>query len=231
MSRRASRADWAQASVDLSRRNAVAARLFATHGPPDLPPVPKRSERFRSLASSITAQQVSGKAAESIFQRVVNLVGDDFSPQRVLDLGPETLRTAGLSGSKAISVVDLATHCVDGSVHLEDMGRMDDDDVIDMLVQVRGIGVWTAQMVLLFDLRRLDVWPTGDLGVRVGFGRAFELETSPTPSELLEMGEQFAPYRSVMAWWSWRSTGPPTESTSRRAQRQAPTSQPSQDDD
>lgn len=192
--------------------------LLETHGVPRLPPRPRVDERFRSLASSITAQQVSGSAAAAIFQRVVNLVGDDFTPERILELGSDELRTAGLSRAKAVSIVDLATHCLDGSVDMAALGRMDDGSVIEMLTQVRGIGPWTAQMVLLFDLRRLDVWPSTDLGVRVGYSNAFELPEIPTAGELELLGQRFAPYRSVLAWWCWRSTG---QDDGRRARRQA----------
>lgn len=196
----------------------MAAGLLDAHGPPTLPPLPRRADRFRSLASSITAQQVSGRAAAAIFQRVLDTVGDDFTPARVASLGPDALRGAGLSRTKAESMVDLALHCLDGSVRLEEMGAMDDDAVIDMLVQVRGIGVWTAQMVLLFDLRRIDIWPTGDLGVRAGFAQAFDLTTMPTPGELDILGDPFSPFRSVMAWWCWRATGARQDG---RAERQA----------
>lgn len=193
-------------------------RLHETHGVPTLPPIPRVSERFRSLASSITAQQVSGKAANAIFQRVIDLVGTEFTPERIIDLGVDDLRSAGLSRSKAVSITDLATHCLDGSVDLAAMGRMRDDEVISMLTRVRGIGVWTAQMVLLFDLRRLDVWPNTDLGVRVGYANAFGLPTTPSAAELAPLGEPFAPYRSIVAWWCWRATG---QDDGRRARRQA----------
>lgn len=218
MNRRSSRLDIINAARELASRDPVAARLLADHGPPSLPPAPRRADRFRSLVSSISAQQVSGKAAASIFGRVVDLMGEEFTPRNALELGADQLRSAGLSRSKAESVLNLATHCIDGSVDLGAMGSMDDPDVVAMLTQVRGIGVWTAQMVLLFDLRRIDVWPTGDLGVRVGYANAFDLDAPPTANELLPLGEPFAPYRSIMAWWCWRAT----ENTGdRRGERQA----------
>lgn len=210
--------DLRLAAEALAGADEVCRRLLLTHGVPRLPPRPRVAERFRSLASSITAQQVSGSAATAIFQRVVDLVGVEFGPDRILELGVDELRTAGLSRAKAASMVDLAAHCKDGSVDLTALGRMGDDDVVEMLTRVRGIGPWTAQMVLLFDLRRPDVWPTTDLGVRVGYANAFALEDTPTPAELEELGAPFAPYRSVLAWWCWRSTG---QDDGRRAKRQS----------
>lgn len=218
MSRRGTNRDLLDAAQTLADRDPTCRDLLEAHGVPKLPPIPHMSERFRSLASSITAQQVSGKAANAIFQRVVDLVGAEFSAERITELGVDELRTAGLSRAKAASITDLATHCLDGSVDLRAIGRMEDADVIEMLTRVRGIGVWTAQMVLLFDLRRLDVWPNTDLGVRVGYANAFDLSTTPSAVELATLGEPFAPYRSIMAWWCWRSTG---MDDGRRARRQA----------
>lgn len=212
------RSSLRNAARTLAEQDETCRILLATHGTPRLPPKPRVDERFRSVASSITAQQVSGLAAAAIFQRVVNVVGNEFTPQRVLEVGTDELRTAGLSRAKATSMVDLATHCLDRSVDLAALGRMTDEAVIEMLTRVRGIGPWTAQMVLLFDLRRLDVWPTTDLGVRVGYANAFDLVETPTAVELMSLGERFSPYRSVVAWWCWRSTGPDDR---RRAQRQA----------
>ena len=112
---------------------------------------------------------------------------------------------AGLSGAKTAALVDLATKCADGTVRLERIGRMADAEVIDHLTVVRGIGPWTAQMFLLFDLRRLDVWPTGDYGVRAGFARAFGLDDDADRARARRSSARpFAPYRSVLAWWCWR---------------------------
>lgn len=216
MDRRSRESSLRSAAITLAKSNDTCRILLETHGVPRLPPKPLVAERFRSLASSITAQQVSGSAATAIFQRVVNLVGGDFTPERILEIGSDELRTAGLSRAKALSMVDLATHCMEGSVDLSALGRMTDDEVIDMLTLVRGIGPWTAQMVLLFDLRRPDVWPSTDLGVRVGYANAFDLPETPTAAELEVLGEQFAPYRSVVAWWCWRSAAPDDGRRSRR---------------
>jgi 3-methyladenine DNA glycosylase/8-oxoguanine DNA glycosylase len=120
----------------------------------------------------------------------------------------EAYRAAGLSRAKTDAIRDLAAHVLAGDVDLVRAGRMQDDDVVAMLTKVRGVGPWTAQMFLIFDLHRLDVWPTGDYAVRVGYGRAFGLDETPTPRELAELGEAFRPYRTIAAWYCWRSVAP-----------------------
>jgi 3-methyladenine DNA glycosylase/8-oxoguanine DNA glycosylase len=117
----------------------------------------------------------------------------------------EALRGAGLSAAKALSVRDLAEKAVDGTVPLDRLSRLKDDDLIERLVVVRGIGRWTAEMFLIFQLRRLDVWPVDDLGVRKGYARAYGLREMPAPKELLALGEPFRPYRSIAAWYCWRA--------------------------
>ena len=137
---------------------------------------------------------------------MTDTVGDPFTPSAVLARPPEELRAAGLSGAKTAALIDLATKCGDGTVRLDRIGRAGDREVIDHLTVVRGIGPWTAQMFLLLDLSRLDVWPTGDYGVRAGYARAFGLPEHPTEREMEALGEPYAPYRSVLAWWCWRET-------------------------
>jgi DNA-3-methyladenine glycosylase II len=130
----------------------------------------------------------------------------EADPKRLLALPPEALRAVGLSANKAASLTDLATKVLDGTVVLDARGvaRESDEELIARLSTVRGIGRWTAQMFLLFQLRRLDVWPTGDLGVRRGFGLAWQIPM-PTSRELEVLGEPFRPYRSVVAWYCWRA--------------------------
>lgn len=200
----ATRPAWAAAAADLARRDEVHARLLERHGPPDLRPGAAARNRFAAVASAIAHQQLAGRAAAAIWGRVVATVGEPVTPEAVLRAGPTALRAAGLSGAKTASLLDLATRCAEGTVRLERIGRLDDEAVIEHLTVVRGIGRWTAQMFLLFDLRRLDVWPTGDLGVRVGYARANGLDSPPNPNELDALGEAAAPYRSVLAWWCWR---------------------------
>lgn len=202
----ATRPAWRAASLALAEGDATMAALHQRHGVPRIGPGARPADRFAVLAESIAYRQLAGRAAATIWGRVTTVVGSPFTPDAVLDTAPEDLRAAGLSGAKTAALVDLATKCADGTVRLDRVGRMEDRAVIDHLTVVRGIGPWTAQMFLLFDLRRLDVWPTGDYGVRAGFARAFEMATMPTERELAALGEPFAPYRSVLAWWCWRET-------------------------
>jgi DNA-3-methyladenine glycosylase II len=151
-------------------------------------------------------QQLAGRAATAIHGRLIAALDGEADPKRLLALPPETLRAVGLSANKAASLTDLATKVLDGTVVLDARGvaRESDEELIARLSTVRGIGRWTAQMFLLFQLRRLDVWPTGDLGVRRGFGLAWQIPM-PTSRELEVLGEPFRPYRSVVAWYCWRA--------------------------
>ncbi len=200
----ATRPAWVAAAHDLADRHEVPAALLARHGPPRLRPGAPPSRRFEALASSIAYQQLAGRAAEVIWGRVLECVGAPFTPEAVLAAGFDELRATGLSTAKATSLLDLADKVHLGTVRLDRIGRLGDAAIVEHLTVVRGIGPWTAQMFLLFELRRLDVWPTGDYGVRAGFARAFSLDELPDEREMGLLGEPFAPYRSVLAWWCWR---------------------------
>jgi DNA-3-methyladenine glycosylase II len=193
------------ATAELVDRDRVVADLVATHGPIRLRPRPPVSRRFEALARAIAYQQLAGKAAASIWGRTRALTDGDFAPAAVLALPNQALRSAGLSQAKADAICDLARRVLAEEIRLDRVGRMSDDDVVAMLTQARGVGPWTAHMFLMFDLHRLDVWPVGDYGVRVGYGRAFGLVETPTPRELEALGERFKPYRSVVAWYCWRA--------------------------
>jgi 3-methyladenine DNA glycosylase/8-oxoguanine DNA glycosylase len=193
-----------EATAALRDRDPVLAGLIDRHGPP--PPrrrVPA-TQRFGDLARMIVYQQLAGKAAASIHGRFVEAFDGAVSPETVLSAHPELLSSCGLSGAKAASIRDLADKVASGEVALDRIGRLSDDEVVEHLIRVRGIGPWTAQMFLMNTLGRLDVWPVGDLGVRVGFGRAWGLAEPPAPGELVELGEPFRPYRSLVAWYCWR---------------------------
>jgi DNA-3-methyladenine glycosylase II len=194
----------AAASAILAERDPVIAGLVEKVGPVRL----RRpfDSHFAALVRSIVYQQLAGKAAAAIHGRLIAALEGSVTAAGVLALPPERLRAAGLSANKASSIVDLATKVLDGTVVLDPKGlaREPDDEVIGRLSSVRGIGVWTAQMFLLFQLRRLDVWPTGDLGVRRGYGLAWSTPM-PSPRELADLGEPFRPYRSVAAWYCWRA--------------------------
>jgi len=188
----------------LAERDPVLSALIDRHGPPPRRrPVPV-SRRFESLAEVIVYQQLAGRAAATIHGRFVAALRGSVSPEAVLAAPAELLASSGLSGAKASSIRDLADKVASGQIALERMGRLPDEAVVEHLTQVRGIGPWTAQMFLLGTLARLDVWPTGDYGVRAGFGRAWGLDGIPTPVELDALGEGFRPYRSLVAWYCWR---------------------------
>jgi DNA-3-methyladenine glycosylase II len=199
------RVSHARAAQELADRDVVMARLVESVGPPNLRDREKRTP-FEALARAICFQQLSGKAAATIFGRFVEAVGGDLTPEAVLATPMEDLRGAGLSAAKALSVLDLAAKATDGTVPLDSLAKLTDDDLISRLVVVRGIGRWTAEMFLIFQLRRLDVWPVDDLGVQKGYARAYKLPKLPTPKELAPLGEAFRPYRSVAAWYCWRAT-------------------------
>jgi DNA-3-methyladenine glycosylase II len=194
----------ATASAHLAATDPVLGRLVAEHGPMRLGRRPRADERFAALAESIAYQQLAGRAAASIWGRVRALVDGDLTPEAVLGLDEQALRVAGLSGAKVAAIRDLARLVDDGSIRLETIGRRDDEAVVAELTRARGIGRWTAHMFLLFGLHRLDVWPTGDHGVRVGYARAFGLDEPPTVGELDAAGDRFRPYRSAVAWYCWR---------------------------
>jgi DNA-3-methyladenine glycosylase II len=190
----------------LSERDPVLRRLVAQAGPARVSP-PTESH-FAALVRAILYQQLAGAAARAIHGRLLAALGGEVTPKRLLSLSSQTLRAAGLSASKAASMQDLATKILNGSVVLYPAalrGRSD-DEIVATLTGVRGIGTWTAQMFLMFQLRRLDVWPSGDLGVRKGFGLAWGMPTpTPTPKQLKTVGDAYRPYRSVVAWYCWRA--------------------------
>ena len=193
------------ALADLRRRDPVIDRLVEAHGPPRVPGRRPAGERFGALVRSITYQQLAGAAASTIHRRLVEALGDEVTPARVLATPPDVLRAAGLSANKLASILDLATKVDNGQVALSRIGRLSDDDVVDHLVSVRGIGRWTAEMFLISNLGRLDVWPVDDLGVRVGFGRAWGLDEAPAPKALAALGDRYRPYRTLVAWYCWRA--------------------------
>ncbi len=169
---------------------------------------PSRGGAFEALAAAIVYQQLAGKAAATIHGRFVDALDGVVTPASVLGAPEELLRGAGLSRAKAGAIRDLAERARSGEVPLDDLGTLPDDAVIDRLMRVRGVGPWTAQMHLLFELRRPDVWPTGDFGVRAGLGRVLGLEVAPTPDEMEWAGVGYRPWRSAVAWYCWRAMDP-----------------------
>jgi DNA-3-methyladenine glycosylase II len=192
------------AAAILAEREPVIARLLAETGPPKL----GRSKQppFATLVQAIVYQQLAGAAASAIHGRLVAALGGTVDPEPLLDLTDEEMRAVGLSRNKMLSLRDLAAKTIDGTVVLTPRGlaRQSDEEIIARLSTVRGVGRWTAEIFLLFRLQRLDVWPTGDLGVRRGYGLAWGVPT-PTAKELDPLGEPYRPYRSVVAWYCWRA--------------------------
>jgi DNA-3-methyladenine glycosylase II len=164
------------------------------------------ADPFNALVRAIVFQQLAGKAASAIHGRVVALFEDGVCvPDALLALSPELLRGAGLSASKQAALVDLATRFIDGTIPVHDVDDLSDDEIVERLTLVRGIGRWTAEMFLLFQLQRPDVWPVDDYGVRNGWARLHKLEKPPTPKDLAPLGDAFRPHRSAVAWYCWRA--------------------------
>jgi DNA-3-methyladenine glycosylase II len=175
-------------------------------GPADLRRGRPRREHFAELARAILYQQLAGRAAAAIHGRFAALFDGELpTPDAVLALPLDALRGVGLSASKAASIRDLAAKVLDGSVQLDRIARLPDDEVVRELTLVRGIGPWTAEMFLIFQLGRLDVWPVGDFGVRKGYALLYGLAEPPAPADLAPLGDRFRPYRSIAAWYCWRA--------------------------
>src|SRR5438874_7761751 len=167
---------------------------------------------FDALAESLAYQQLSGKAAATIWSRVRALYPRRkyLDPRIVLETLDESFRGAGLSGNKIAALKDLAAKTLDGTVpSVRALARMTDEEIIARLITVRGIGRWTVEMLLLFDLARPDIWPVHDYGVRKGFAKTFGRRKLPTPKQLMKFGEKWRPYRSVAAWYFWRALDGP----------------------
>jgi DNA-3-methyladenine glycosylase II len=199
--RRVSHADAARI---LAARDPVLAELIAKAGPIRV----RRSTMspFAALVQAIVYQQLAGAAARAIHGRLIAALDGDVRPEALLALSDATLRTVGLSVNKVRSLRDLAAKVLDGTVVLSPRGlsRQPDDEIVARLSTVRGIGPWSAEMFLIFQLRRLDVWPVGDLGVRRGYGLAWKIPT-PSGRELEPLGDPYRPYRTVLAWYCWRA--------------------------
>ncbi len=184
------------------------AALIARAGPCRLglhrPASYSRQDLYVALCEAIVSQQLSPRAADTIFARVLALAPRGFTPEEVLALPEDQLRGAGLSGAKTRGVRDLSERVARGDLPLEDLAAMDDEAVIAQLTQVRGIGRWTAEMVLIFQLGRPDVLPVGDLGVQKGFVKLFRLRKLPPPDRMEKLARPFRPYRSIASWYMWR---------------------------
>jgi|SRR5579872_4009994 len=164
-----------------------------------------RDPSFETLVKSIVYQQLSGRVASVIFNRVVAAAGGRLTPESILNLRPVRMRAAGLSRQKTLYIRDLARHTRDRRVIFEELGELTDDEVAERLTQVKGIGVWTVHMFLIFALRRPNVLPTGDLGIRNAIRKAYGMAELPKPMEIETLAESWQPYRTVASWYLWRS--------------------------
>lgn len=199
--------DPVEACRHLTAADPVLGALMLQVGPCDLHP-PHTQSVFAALARSIVYQQLSGRAAATILGRVTAL----FAPRRfptpaeLLAMPPERLRAAGLSTAKTAALRDLAARTLDGTVPtMARIRRLGDEEIVERLTQVRGIGRWTVEMLLIFRLGRPDILPLGDLGVRKGFARAYRRRMLPSPLALERHARRWRPYRSVASWYMWRA--------------------------
>jgi DNA-3-methyladenine glycosylase II len=204
--------DPAVALKHLSARDPLLAKLIKRVGAFDME-LRHMHNPFEALARNIIYQQLHGNAAAAIHGRVIALTGRKrLRPEDILAASEESLRGAGLSGAKLVALKDLAAKTLDGTVPtLARLRRMSDEEIIEHLTQVRGIGRWTVEMLLIFRLGRPDVLPVGDYAVRKGFALLQGMEEMPKPKELLNYGELWRPYRSVASWYLWRATELPAE--------------------
>jgi DNA-3-methyladenine glycosylase II len=202
--------EFAKARRYLSRRDAVLRKLIKRVGPCTLCPNP---DRFGVLVRSIVSQQISGKAAASISARLLQAAGKRGLHPKALDaLDDAAFRAAGLSAGKVKAIRDLTAKVLGRTVHLDDLHERDDEEVVQHLLPVHGIGRWTAEMFLIFCLGRLDVLPLADLGLRVGVQKQHGLAEIPDKAQLIALGDAWRPYRTIATWYIWRSFGPVTQS-------------------
>ncbi len=195
---------WDKAKRALARRDPVMAKIIRRHPRVHLEP---RGDAFHTLARAIVGQQISIKAAQSVWNKFAFVVGD-VNPQNVLKKKRPQLRACGLSDRKTEYIADLAQHFADGAVHEHRWPEMSDEDVIADLVQVRGIGRWTAEMFLMFNLLRPDVFPLDDLGLQKGLRLAYHGGRKVSFKTMKRRGESLRPWRSVATWYLWRSLDP-----------------------
>jgi len=198
-----SRTSLPTAIEDVAGRDPVLAHLVTLVGPIGYRPRDPDGH-FGALVRSIVYQQLAGSAARAIHGRVRATVPGELTPAALIAVPDETLRAAGLSANKLAALRDLSAKISSGTVDLDDSAKPDDEIIAD-LVTVRGIGRWTAEMYLMFELRRLDVWPVDDLGVRQGYGLAWHLDPPPSAKELAPLGDRFRPYRSIVARYCWEA--------------------------
>jgi DNA-3-methyladenine glycosylase II len=200
-----------EATAHLHRADQTMGRLIDHFGPPVMRP---SGEPMATLIRSIMYQQVTGKAAASMQRKMLALYSDDGrmpTPAELMATSDEEFRSAGVSRQKAGYLRDLALHIAEGRLNFDDFDELDDEEVASRLIAVKGIGEWSAHMFLMFQLRRPDILPVGDLGVRNGMKLAYRLESAPSRAEAAKIGAPWAPFRSVGSWYMWRVVEGPSE--------------------
>jgi DNA-3-methyladenine glycosylase II len=232
--------DHSSACEHLSRVDRQLARVIAHAGPCQIQQETTQSI-FESLMEAIVYQQLNGKVAATIMGRVKGLFPENTkrirtrrglvsgfpTPEQIVAASDELLRSAGLSRNKMLAIRDLAAKTLDGTVPtVKQARRMSDDELIERLTEVRGIGRWTVEMLLIFHLGRPDVFPVDDYGVRKGFAVMRKLKEMPKPKELMPLGERWRPYRSVASWYLWRAADTKTPGTSSAGKKAAAAKKP-----
>ena len=195
---------WEQAKVELMKRDRIMKKLIPRFG--DLQLV-RRGDPFMTLARSIVGQQISVKAAQAVWERVM-VACPKMTPVQVKRQGPVKLAACGLSKRKAEYLLDLAAHFTDGSIHEKDWSSMEDEDVIAELIQIRGIGRWTAEMFLIFNLLRPNILPLDDLGLLKGISVNYFSGEPVSRSDAREVAANWEPWKTVATWYLWRSLDP-----------------------
>lgn len=187
----------------LMKSDPILKAIIQRAGPCTLKPA---RDYFQTLVRSIVSQQISTAAARTILQRIVDhLHPHKIAPETMAQLDLQALRSLGVSQQKASYVIDLTDRVRRGELNLKTINRRNDEEVIAQLIQVKGIGVWTAHMFMIFSLGRLDVLPVGDLGIRNAIQRAYDLDELPGPAKIEEIAEPWRPYASLASWYLWRS--------------------------
>ena len=193
---------------EISERDARIARVITAHPLCTVGRNPKPVTHFEALVESVISQQLAVKAADTIYARVKELAHGRVVPGRIAEITESQMRAAGVSGAKFKTIQGLAEAALSKKINVNKLHEVNDDELIfNQLTSLWGIGPWTVDMFMMFQLGRLDIWPTGDLGVRRGWEKIYSLKEEITPAALEKKGEKFRPYRSVVAWYCWRALG------------------------
>ncbi len=191
---------------EISARDARLAKVIAAHPLCTIGRNPKPVTHFEALVESVISQQLAVKAADTIYARVKALAGGRMVPGRITQISEADMRAAGVSGAKFKTIQGLADAALSKRININKLHEIEDDQsIFDQLTSLWGIGPWTVDMFMMHQLGRLDIWPTGDLGVRRGWEKIYALTEEIEPSALDKKGEKFRPYRSVVAWYCWRA--------------------------